>query len=76
MIRRMIDFVMILIFVWACMLLGLWIIDSLIVPLNLPFSKLTSDIAKALISVLLVLSWFWLWKKITEKIFWNALGRD
>ena len=76
MIRRMMDFVMILIFVWACMLLGLWIIDSLIVPLNFPFPKLTSDIAKAVISVLLVLSWFWLWKKIAEKIFGNALRRD
>ena len=74
MLRRIADFVLILIFVWACMLLGLWIIESLIVPLNI-HSALVSNIAKPGVSVLLVLSWFWLWREIVRRVFWNALKR-
>jgi hypothetical protein len=74
MVRRIADFLLILIFVWACMLLGLWIIESYIVPLNI-HPALLSNIAKPTISVLLVLSWFWLWRKIVRRVFWNALKR-
>ena len=75
MIRRVADFVLILIFVWSCMLLGLWVIDALIVPLNLPFSALASNVAKAVFSAVLVLFWFWLWRKIVRRVFWSALKR-
>ncbi|MFQ6095105.1 MAG: hypothetical protein ACE5NN_03070 [Candidatus Bathyarchaeia archaeon] len=75
MIRRILDFLLILIFVWACMLLGFWIIDVVIVPWHLPFSSLISNIVKPLISLLLVIFWLWLWKKIVENIFWTTLKR-
>ena len=37
MIRRIVDFTLILLFMWACMILGLWIIDRIIVPLEIPY---------------------------------------
>jgi len=76
MIRRVIDFVFILVFVWVCMLLGLWIIDSLIVPLSLPLGSSReglSNVTKAIISVALVLFWLWIWREIVKKIFRSAL---
>jgi len=79
-IRRIMDFVFLFIFVWACMLLGLWIIDTLIVPLPPPlpigpFEAALSNAIKAVISVLLVLLWLWIWREIVKKIFWSALKR-
>jgi len=79
-IRRIMDFVFLLIFAWACMLLGLWIIDAVIVPLPplLPLGPLggvLSAVAKAVISVLLVLLWLWIWREVVKKIFWSTLKR-
>jgi len=78
MIRRILDFVFILLFVWFFMLLGFWIIDTMIVPLNMPLGSLgdgLSNIAKAVISVLLVLVWLWIWREIVKKTFWGTLKR-
>lgn len=78
MIRRIIDFTSILIFLWASMILGLWIIDSIIVPLSLPsgpVGSLLTNIAKPAISFAMVFLWLWIWKKIVEKRFWSALER-
>jgi len=75
MTRRIIDFVFILVFVWACMLLGLWIIHTLIVPLSLPLGPFADGLTKAAISVSLVLLWLWIWRKIVKKTFWSALKR-
>jgi len=79
MIRRLLDFVLILIFVWACMLLGLWLIDSIIVPLRLPISGLLGGflnaVVRTVISLALVLFWLWLWREIIKRTFWRAIKK-
>jgi len=77
MIRRILDFVFILLFVWIFMLLGFWIIDTWIVP-DLPLGSIgrgISNVAKSVISVLLVLLWLWIWREIVKRTFWGALKR-
>lgn len=73
MIRRIVDFVFILVFLWFCMLLGLWVINTLIVPLSLPLGPLLEGVLKVVISVSLVLLWLWIWRETAKKIFWRAL---
>lgn len=79
MIRRISDIVLILLFVWASMILGLWIIDSLIVPLRLPIPGLIGDfatgVAKVVIGAVLALFWLWLWRTLVRWAFWRALRR-
>jgi len=78
MIRRILDFVFILLFVWIFMLLGLWTINTWIVPLSLPLGSVghgISNAAKSVISVLLVLLWLWIWREIVKRTFWGALKR-
>lgn len=75
MIRRILDFVFILLFIWVCMILGLWIIDSYIVPLELPgiTNSILTATLKVLISAGMVLFWLWLWREIVKRMFWQAL---
>jgi len=78
MIRRILYFVFILLFVWFFMLLGFWTIDTWIVPLSLPLGSVRdgiSNVAKSVISVLLVLLWLWIWREIVKRTFWGALKR-
>jgi hypothetical protein len=72
MIRRIMDFVLILIFVWACMIMGLWVIDSLIVPL---VDTVLISALKIIFSALLVLFWLWIWREIVKMMFWRVLNR-
>ena len=75
MIRRILDFIFILLFIWACMILGLWIIDSFIVPLELP--GITNDIITGTLKVgmssAMVLFWLWLWREIIKRMFWRTM---
>jgi len=75
MTRRILDFVFLLVFVWACMIFGLWVIDSVIVPLQLP--GVTNDtiiaIVKVGVSATMVLIWLWLWREIVKRMFWHTL---
>ena len=75
MIRRIFDFVFILLFVWACMILGLWIIDRVIVPMEIPgvTSGFLTATLKVGASAGLVLLWLWLWREIIKKMFWHAM---
>jgi hypothetical protein len=75
MIRRILDFVFILLFVWACMILGFWVIDQEIVPMELPgvTDALLTGILKVSISAGLVLFWLWLWREIVKRMFWRAM---
>ncbi|MBS7614754.1 hypothetical protein KEJ18_03370 [Candidatus Bathyarchaeota archaeon] len=75
MIRRVLDFVLILLFVWVCMILGLWIIDRVIVPMDLPgvTNSYLSAILKVGISTFLVLIWLWIWREIVKRSFWHAM---
>lgn len=79
MIRRLLDFVLILIFVWACMLLGLWVIDSIIVPLRLPIGGslhgVINAVVRAGLSLGLVIFWLWLWREIIKRTFWRAIKK-
>jgi len=78
MIRRVLDFAFVLIFVWSCLLLVLWSIDSLIVPLKIPqvMSDMLTGTLKVALSFLLVLLWLWVWREIVERIFWRTVSKE
>ena len=78
MIRRILDFVLILLFVWACMILGLWVIDRIIVPMQLPgiADGLLTSIIRIGVSAGLVVFWLWLWREIVKKTFWHAMKKQ
>jgi hypothetical protein len=78
MIRRILDFVLILLFVWVCMILGLWVIDRIIVPMQLPrvADGLLTGMVKISVSAGLVLFWLWLWREIVKKMFWRAMDKQ
>ena len=75
MIKRILDFVNILIFVWISMLVGLWVINWVIIPWKLPepFSGGMTNVVQVAISTILVLLWLYLWKRIATTKFWNAM---
>ena len=75
MIRRILDFVLVLLFVWTCMILGLWFINEIIVPLEIPWIKNRAIIAiiKLMTSGSLVFLWLWLWREIIKRMFWHTL---
>jgi hypothetical protein len=77
MIRRILDFVFILLFVWTCMIFGLWVIDRMIVP-PLPgiADSFLTGILKVGVSAGLVLFWLWLWREIVKKMFWHAMKKQ
>ncbi len=74
--RRVLDFVIILLFVWIWMIGGLWLIDYWIIPLEIPGVERAYivNIVQVVISTLLVLSWLLLWKKLATWMFWRAIG--
>ncbi len=74
--RRVLDFVIILLFVWIWMIGGLWLIDYWIIPLEIPGVEKVYfvNIVQVVISALLVLSWLLLWKKLATWMFWRAIG--
>lgn len=78
MIRRLLDFTFVLIFVWAFMLLGLWIIDKIIVPSEFlgSFNNIASGIIRVAISAILALTWLWTWREIVKKTFWSAVKQQ
>ncbi len=76
MIKRILDFVNILIFVWVSMLVGLWVINWVIIPWKLsePFSRGMTNVVQVAISTVLVLLWLYLWKRMATTKFWNAMS--
>jgi len=76
MISRVLDFVIILLFVWICSIGGLWLIDYLIIPLKIPGVEQAYivNIVQVVISTVLVLLWLFLWKKLATWMFWRAIG--
>lgn len=75
MIRRILDFVYILLFVWVCMIIGFWIIDSFIVPLELQgiTNNVLSASLKVVISGGLVFVWLLIWREMIKRMFWRTL---
>ena len=76
MIRRIVDFVIILLFVWVFMFAGLWVIATIIVPLELPeiMNSGLNNIIQVVISALLVLVWLQIWRWLASSIFWRAIN--
>jgi len=77
MTRRILDFVVILLFVWGCMLLGLWVIDALVVPMTIPgMSRFLVGIVQVAISASMVFLWLLLWRWLARSMFWRALRNN
>jgi hypothetical protein len=77
MTRRILDFVIILFFVWGCMLFGLWIISNLIVPMSIPgVSRYMVNIVQVVISAVMVLLWLQIWRWLARSMFWRALRNN
>ena len=79
MIRRVLDLILIILFVWSSMIFGFWIIDTLIVPLALPIPGVVGDfvtsVAKVLFGTALALFWLWLWREMVKRFFWHIVKR-
>ena len=77
MTRRILDFVIILLFVWGCMLFGLWIISELIVPMSIPdLSRYMINIVQVVVSAAMVLFWLLIWRWLARNMFWRALRNN
>ena len=77
MTRRILDFVIILLFVWGGMLFGLWIISSMIVPMSVPgVSRYLVNILQVVVSASMVLLWLLLWRWLARSMFWRALRNN
>lgn len=77
MTRRILDFVVILLFVWGCMFLGLWVINALIVPMIIPgMSRFLIGILQVVVSASMVLLWLLLWRWLARSMFWRALRNN
>jgi len=77
MIRRILDFVAILIFVWTVLIIGLWIIASYIVPFQLPgeSNAVLAGTLKVVFSAILALIWLWTWREIVRRLFWRTIRK-
>jgi len=77
MTRRILDFVIILLFVWGGMLFGLWIISSMIVPISIQgVSRYLVNILQVVVSASMVLLWLLLWRWLARSMFWRALRNN
>jgi hypothetical protein len=75
MIRRILEFTLVLLFMWACMIAGLWLISEVIVPFQLPgiYDYLVTGTLKVAISAGLAIFWLWLWREIIRRMFWRTM---
>ena len=74
MTRRILDFVILLLYVWGCMILGLWVIDAFIVPMSIPgVNGYVVNVFQVVISASMVLLWLLMWRWISKTMFWRAI---
>ena len=74
MIRRILDFVILLLYVWGCMILGLWVIDAFIVPMTIPgANRYVVNVIQVVISASMVLLWLLMWRWLSKSMFWRAI---
>jgi hypothetical protein len=74
MIRRILDFVILLLYVWGCMILGLWVIDAFIVPMTIPgVNGYVVNVIQVVISASMVLLWLLMWRWLSKSMFWRAI---
>ena len=75
--RRILDFVFILLFVWVCMMFGLWIIENLIVPMSIPgVRRYIINTIQVVVSAVMVLLWLGIWRWLATNIFWRAVRNN
>ena len=75
--RRILDFAIILLFVWGCMLFGLWVISNLIVPMSIHgISEYMINIVQVVVSAVMVLFWLLIWRWLARNMFWKALRNN
>ncbi len=74
MIRRILDFVILLLYVWGCMIMGLWVIDAFIVPMTIPgVNGYVVNVIQVVISASMVLLWLLMWRWLSKSMFWRAI---
>ncbi len=74
MIRRILDFVILLLYVWGCMILGLWVINAFIVPMSiLGVNGYLVNVIQVVISASMVLLWLLMWRWLSKNMFWRAI---
>ena len=74
MIRRILDFVILLLYVWVCMILGLWVIDAFIVPMSIPgVNGYVVNVIQVVISTSMALLWLLMWRWLSKSMFWRAI---
>ena len=74
MIRRILDFVILLLYVWGCMILGLWVIDTFIVPMAISgLNGYVVNVIQVVISASMVLLWLLMWRWLSKSMFWRAI---
>lgn len=73
--QRILDFIVLLVFVWVSMLLGLWVIDKYIVPMEIPgiYKRSITNVIQIIIGTSMVVLWLRLWRWLAKKMFWRAL---
>ncbi len=72
--RRILDFVILLLYVWGCMILGLWVIDAFIVPMAIPgVNGYVVNVIQVVISASMVLLWLLMWRWLSKSMFWRAI---
>ena len=77
MTRRILDFLVILLFVWGCMLFGLWIISNLLVPMSIPgVGRYVINILQVVVSIMMVFVWLLIWRWLARNMFWRALRNN
>jgi len=72
--KQVVALSLILLFVWATILVGGWLIWTLIVPIELPNRALTG-IIKTGLGTGLVVFWLWMWRKFAYEYFWRTIKR-
>ena len=64
----------ILLLVWFSLILGVWVI-KLMVSITLPWPGLGLSIAKAVVGVLMVALWLYIWKFVSDNYFARAMRK-
>ncbi len=77
--KRLLTLVAIEVFVWTMMLLSMLLISRVAFGINIGTSSLaariTTQVARVLVSGTIVLVWLLVWKRITDLYFWRTIGR-
>jgi hypothetical protein len=78
-LKRLLTLVAIEVFVWATMLLSMLLISRVAFGINIGTgsltARITTQVARVLVSGTIVLVWLLVWKRITDLYFWRTIGR-